>query len=115
MPMESREVIDMNVKDEPAGDKPADESLDLNAAGEILIDLNAAAAHYHKLAGTKANVPMMARACQFGFNGVKLETYPCRRDPRALWTTREAVERLVQATGVVAPVRSAFPQSISAQ
>ncbi len=87
----------MNVIDEPAVDKPADESLDLNAAGETLIDLNAAGAHYHKLTGTKSNVPMMARACQFGFNGVKLETYPFRRDSRALWTSREAVERLVQA------------------
>ncbi len=84
----------------------ASEDESLNAAGETLIYLNEAGAHYHKLTGTKADVTAMARACQFGFNGVKLETYPCRRDPRAMWTTREAVERLVKAAGVVPRERS---------
>ncbi len=91
----------------------ASEDESLNAAGETLIDLNAAAAHYHKLTGTKSNVPAMARACQFGFNGVKLEAYPSRRDSRAMWTTREAVERLVKAAGVVPRERSAQSGPIS--
>ena len=91
----------------------ASEDESLNAAGETLIYLNEAGAHYHKLTGTKADVTAMARACKFGFNGVRLETYPCRRDSRAMWTTREAVERLVKAAGVVPRERSAQSGPIS--